>query len=113
MVATDQYQLDHRFRADEGTVFLTGIQALARLTLEQLRADRRAGLNTAAFISGYQGLPLGGYGEAVARAARLESDLPIVFKQGMNGLCPTYIPRRWSSNWLAGPAKLGWIVPII
>ncbi|MEE8422028.1 MAG: hypothetical protein V3S31_04540, partial [Dehalococcoidia bacterium] len=84
MAVTDQYQLNDRFLADEGTVFLTGIQALARLPLEQLRADRRSGLNTAAFISGYQGSPLGGYGDAVARAAALEPDLPIVFRQGMN-----------------------------
>ncbi|MDA3039486.1 MAG: hypothetical protein O3C27_08125, partial [Actinomycetota bacterium] len=78
------YQLDDRFLADEGTVFLTGIQALARLPLEQLRADRRAGLNTAAFVSGYHGSPLGGFGDAVADAARLAPDLPIVFEPGMN-----------------------------
>ncbi len=78
------YRLEDRFRADEGTVFLTGIQALARLPLEQLRADRRAGRNTAAFVSGYQGSPLGGYGEAVVMASRTEPDLPVVFKQGMN-----------------------------
>ncbi len=43
MAVTDQYQLNDRFLADEGTVFLTGIRALARLPLEQLQADRRAG----------------------------------------------------------------------
>jgi indolepyruvate ferredoxin oxidoreductase len=84
MPATDSYQLNDRFLAEAGTVFLTGIQALARLPLEQLRADRRVGLNTAAFVSGYQGSPLGGYGDAVARAAKLQPDLPIVFKPGMN-----------------------------
>ena len=84
MTTTHPYRLDDRFLADDGTVFLTGIQALARLPLEQLRADRRVGLNTAAFVSGYQGSPLGGYGDAVVRAARLEPDLPIVFKQAMN-----------------------------
>ena len=77
------YRLDDRFLADEGRVFLTGIQALARLPLEQLRADRRVGLNTAAFVSGYQGSPLGGFGEAVAAAAQLEPDLPVVFAPGM------------------------------
>jgi indolepyruvate ferredoxin oxidoreductase len=84
MATIDQYQLNDRFLADEGTVFLTGIQALARLPLEQLRTDRLNGLNTASFISGYQGSPLGGYGDAVARAARLAPELPVVFKQGMN-----------------------------
>ncbi len=78
------YELDDRYLADEGTVFLTGIQALARLPLEQLRIDRRAGLRTAAFVSGYQGSPLGGYGEAVRAAARLEPDLPVVYRPGMN-----------------------------
>ena len=47
-----RYELSDRYLADEGTVFLTGIQALARLPLEQLRADRRAGLDTAALVSG-------------------------------------------------------------
>jgi indolepyruvate ferredoxin oxidoreductase len=84
MTATSQYQLNDRYQSDEGTVFLTGIQALARLPLEQLRADRRAGLNTAAFVSGYQGSPLGGYGQAVEAAARVDSDLPITFRQAMN-----------------------------
>ena len=84
MAIVENYRLEDRFRADDGTVFLTGIQALARLPLEQLRADRRAGLRTAAFVSGYQGSPLGGYGEAVVMAGRTEPELPLVFKQGMN-----------------------------
>lgn len=84
MTATTPYQLDDRYQADEGTVFLTGIQALARLPLEQLRADQRAGLDTAAFVSGYQGSPLGGYGQAVEAAARSARDLPVVFRQAMN-----------------------------
>ena len=54
------------------------------MPLEQLRVDRLAGLNTAAFISGYQGSPLGGYDRAVAAAARLVPDLPIVCRPGMN-----------------------------
>ena len=82
--AQQDYRLDDRYRADEGTVFLTGIQALARLPFEQLRADRAAGLRTAAFISGYQGSPLGGYGDAIEAAARVEKDLPVVFRQAMN-----------------------------
>ena len=84
MTATESYELDDRFRADAGTVFLTGIQALARLPLEQLRADRREGLRTAAFVSGYQGSPLGGFGEEAARAARLEPTLPIIVQPAMN-----------------------------
>ncbi len=82
--APSSYRLQDRFAADSGAVFLTGIQALARLPLEQLRADRRAGRNTAAFVSGYPGSPLGGYGEAVKLAQRTDKDLPLVFRQGVN-----------------------------
>ena len=84
MTATDSYQLTDRFLEDEGTVFLTGIQALARLPLEQLRADRRDGWNTAAFVSGYPGSPLGGYGDAVASAARLAPELSVITRPGLN-----------------------------
>ena len=78
------YRLSDRYTAERGTVFLTGIQALARLPIEQLRADRRAGKNTAAFVSGYPGSPLGGYDRAVAEAARLAPDLPIVCRPALN-----------------------------
>ncbi|HKK51303.1 MAG TPA: indolepyruvate ferredoxin oxidoreductase family protein, partial [Myxococcota bacterium] len=78
------YALDDRYLADEGTVFLTGIQALARLPLEQLRVDRRQGLRTAAFVSGYPGSPLGGYDRAVAGAAALAPELPLVCRPAMN-----------------------------
>ena len=84
MTTIDDYELNDRYLAIEGTVFLTGIQALARLPLDQLRADRAAGLNTAAFVSGYQGSPLGGYGDSVVRVAKLAPELPLVFRAGMN-----------------------------
>lgn len=78
------YQLSQRYTADQGTVFMTGIQALARLPLEQLRVDRAAGLSTAAFVSGYPGSPLGGYDQAIAAAAREGSELPIVCRPALN-----------------------------
>ena len=84
MKKLEDYALDDRYLADEGRVFLTGIQALARLPLEQLRVDRRSGLNTAAFVSGYPGSPLGGYDGAVKAAARLSPELPIVCRPAMN-----------------------------
>ncbi|MEM7410998.1 MAG: indolepyruvate ferredoxin oxidoreductase family protein [Myxococcota bacterium] len=84
MSANGKYRLEDRYLADEGTVFLTGIQALARLPLEQLRADRRAGLTTAALITGYPGSPLGGYDGAAARAAALAPDLPVRCRPAMN-----------------------------
>lgn len=54
------YKLDDRYDQTEGRVFLTGTQALVRIMLDQARRDREAGLNTAGFVSGYRGSPLGG-----------------------------------------------------
>ncbi|MET4605859.1 indolepyruvate ferredoxin oxidoreductase [Bradyrhizobium sp. JR4.1] len=56
----DAYQLSDRYDREEGRVFLTGTQAIVRIALDQVRRDRAAGLNTAGFISGYRGSPLGG-----------------------------------------------------
>ncbi len=80
----DSYQLSDRYARDEGTVFMTGLQALARLPIDQLRADRLAGLRTAAFVSGYPGSPLGGYDQEVGRALRQVPDLPIVHRPAVN-----------------------------
>ena len=55
------YALNDRYTKDTGRVFLSGVQALARIPLEQLRVDRLYGLNTAAFVSGYPGSPLAGF----------------------------------------------------
>ena len=52
--------LDDKYQVETGRVFLTGIQALVRLPMMQHELDRRAGLNTAGFISGYRGSPVGG-----------------------------------------------------
>ena len=81
---TTDYQLSDRYTRDTGTVFVTGIQALARLPLEQLRDDRRKGLHTAAFVSGYPGSPLGGYDGAIAKASVKAPDLPIVCRPALN-----------------------------
>src|SRR5215831_9032631 len=56
----DAYELSDRYDRDDGRVFLTGTQAIVRIALDQARRDRAAGLNTAGFISGYRGSPLGG-----------------------------------------------------
>ena len=82
----DTYELSDRYRLDEGRVFLSGSQALARLPYEQLRADRRAGLTTAAYVTGYPGSPLAGYDRDVKAAAKLaEADgLRLVMQPGLN-----------------------------
>jgi indolepyruvate ferredoxin oxidoreductase len=76
--------LDSKYDQEHGAVYLTGIQALVRLPMDHLRRDRRAGLNTAAFISGYEGSPLGGYDLALARVQRLLDEHRIHFVPGVN-----------------------------
>ncbi|PDT77851.1 indolepyruvate ferredoxin oxidoreductase family protein [Bradyrhizobium sp. C9] len=60
MPPLDAYQLSERYSRERGRVFLTGTQAIVRIALDQVRRDRASGLNTAGFISGYRGSPLGG-----------------------------------------------------
>ena len=83
-VSGNNYQLADRYQKVEGHFFLTGIQALARLPIQQLRNDRVAGLNTAAFVSGYPGSPLGGYDAEIEKALKVVSDLPITHQPGVN-----------------------------
>ena len=64
----DAYALDDRYRRTSGRVFLTGTQALVATLLMQRRLDREAGLNTAGFVAGYRGSPLGGLDQALWRA---------------------------------------------
>ena len=78
------YRLSDRYAPDAGTVFMTGIQALARLPIEQLRADRAAGLNTAAFASGYQGSPLSGLDEEFTRSAAAAPGVTFVVQPNVN-----------------------------
>jgi indolepyruvate ferredoxin oxidoreductase len=77
-------RLSDKYTLERGSVYLTGIQALVRLPMDQMRRDRRAGLNTGAFISGYEGSPLGGYDLQLARSGRLLSEYGIVFRPGLN-----------------------------
>ena len=62
------YSLDWKYIGAGGRAFMTGTQALVRLPLIQRQRDVAAGLNTAGYISGYRGSPLGGYDTALWRA---------------------------------------------
>ncbi len=86
MALIDDYQLADRYRLDDGRVFVSGSQALARVPLEQLRADRRAGLHTAAFVSGYPGSPLANYDRDARDAAALAAadGFTFVAQPGLN-----------------------------
>ena len=60
MSAQESFSLQDKYTAQQGTVILSGVQALVRLPFDQHRADQRRGLHTATLISGYRGSPVGG-----------------------------------------------------
>jgi indolepyruvate ferredoxin oxidoreductase len=78
------YALTDRYLHEEGTVYLTGVQALVRLLFDRARRDRARGLRTATFVSGYEGSPLAGYDLEVERRASLLADLDVVHQPGLN-----------------------------
>src|SRR5438445_11166669 len=76
--------LDDKYRLDAKRIFLSGTQALVRLPMLQRERDRAAGLNTAGFISGYRGSPLGMYDHALWLAKSFLQDQDIAFVPGLN-----------------------------
>jgi len=79
-----QVSLDDKYALQSGRAFMTGTQALVRLPMLQRVRDLAAGLNTAGFISGYRGSPIGGFDYALWRAkAHLERN-HIRFQPGVN-----------------------------
>ncbi len=83
-MALAQVSLDDRYALERGRVLMTGIQALVRLPMLQRQRDLAAGLNTAGFISGYRGSPLGGLDQALWRARKFLDKSGIVFQPGIN-----------------------------
>jgi indolepyruvate ferredoxin oxidoreductase len=79
-----QITLDDKYTIESGRVFLTGIQALARLPMLQRQRDLAAGLNTAGFVSGYRGSPLGGLDIALWKAKEHLARHHVVFQPGLN-----------------------------
>ena len=76
--------LDDKYALEQGRVFMSGIQALVRLPMMQRQRDLAAGLNTAGFVSGYRGSPLGGYDLSLARAQPFLKKHHIHFEPGVN-----------------------------
>ncbi len=76
--------LDDKYDLTKSRVFVTGYQALVRLTLMQKELDRRAGLNTAGYVTGYRGSPLGGLDYQFQRVAALLQKNDVVFQPGIN-----------------------------
>jgi indolepyruvate ferredoxin oxidoreductase len=79
-----QVTLDDKYVLESGRVYLTGTQALVRLPMLQRQRDVAAGLNTACFISGYRGSPLGGLDTAMWRAAEFLEKNHVHFRAGVN-----------------------------
>ncbi|WP_363321696.1 indolepyruvate ferredoxin oxidoreductase family protein [Pseudomonas sp. 21LCFQ02] len=76
--------LDDKYTQTQGKALMTGIQALVRLPLMQRQRDLAAGLNTAGFISGYRGSPLGGFDQALWKAREHLQAQHIKFQPGLN-----------------------------
>ena len=76
--------LDAKYRDEAGSFFFTGVQALVRAPMDQMRDDKRAGLRTATFISGYQGSPLGGFDREIIAHKKLMDALNVVHQPGLN-----------------------------
>ena len=77
-------QLDDKYTLESGRVFLTGIQALVRLPMEQRRRDLAAGHTTAGYISGYRGSPLGAFDQQLLRASSHLDAHHVRFNPGVN-----------------------------
>ena len=76
--------LSDRFDLEKRDVLLNGTQALVRLMLMQKERDRRAGLNTAGFCTGYRGSPLGGVDLNMEKARKVLDANDITFRPGLN-----------------------------
>ncbi|WP_187970722.1 indolepyruvate ferredoxin oxidoreductase family protein [Aquibium microcysteis] len=79
-----RYRLQDRYTQPAGRVFMTGTQALVRIVLDQARRDRAAGRNTAGFVSGYRGSPLGGLDLELWRSKTLVEENRIEFLPAVN-----------------------------
>ena len=78
------YGLESKYTRGQGRIYLSGVQALVRLPLMQQMRDRAAGINTAGFISGYRGSPLGGFDLELWKARKHLQASGIEFTPGLN-----------------------------
>ena len=99
----DSISLDDKYTLASGAAFMTGTQALVRLPMLQREADARLGKNTAGFISGYRGSPLGSYDLSLSKAKKHLKEHHIVFQPGVNeDLAATSIWGTQQVNLFAG-----------
>jgi indolepyruvate ferredoxin oxidoreductase len=83
-MALKKVTLADKYDLTQDRIFVTGYQALVRMCLVQKERDRRAGLNTAGYITGYRGSPLGGLDYQFQRAESVLKPNDIVFQPGLN-----------------------------
>ena len=101
--ALARVSLDDKYALDDGSAFMSGVQALVKLPMLQQLRDRRLGKNTAGFISGYRGSPLGGYDQALEKARAYLKAHNIVFQPGVN--------EELAATALWGTQQLGFAPP--
>ncbi|WP_321790570.1 indolepyruvate ferredoxin oxidoreductase family protein [Burkholderia pyrrocinia] len=82
--SADSVSLDDKYTLEKGRVYISGTQALVRLPMLQKARDLKAGLNTAGFVSGYRGSPLGALDQSLWKAKRHLQANDIVFQPGVN-----------------------------
>ena len=95
--------LDDKYALQHGPAFMSGVQALVRLPMLQRVRDAQLGKNTAGFISGYRGSPLGGYDQALVKAEKYLKAQHIVFQPGVN--------EELAATALWGTQQLGFAPP--
>ncbi|PKO69985.1 MAG: indolepyruvate ferredoxin oxidoreductase [Betaproteobacteria bacterium HGW-Betaproteobacteria-16] len=101
--ALESVSLDDKYTLDHGRAFMSGVQALVKLPMLQRQRDALVGKNTAGFISGYRGSPLGGYDQALQKAAPHLKAQNIVFQPGVN--------EELAATALWGTQQLGFAPP--
>ena len=103
-----QVGLDDKYRLEAKRIYLSGVQALVRLPMLQRERDRLAGFNTAGFISGYRGSPLGVYDNALWQAKRHLEAHNVRFQPGLNeDLAATAVWGSQQVNMFPGAAVDG------
>lgn len=101
--ALETVTLDDKYTLDHGRAFMSGVQALVKLPMLQRQRDALIGKNTAGFISGYRGSPLGGYDQSLQKAAPHLKKQNIVFQPGVN--------EELAATALWGTQQLGFAPP--
>ncbi|MGY1459475.1 indolepyruvate ferredoxin oxidoreductase family protein [Luteimonas sp. A534] len=83
-VTDHDYGLEDKYTRTQGRIYLSGVQALVRLPMMQRLRDEAAGLETAGFVSGYRGSPLGGFDLELWRARKHLEAAQVRFQPGLN-----------------------------